>query len=100
MRDRYFRGREDLGIADIYRRQGHLGKAQFHFKRALDEEGWDRYAGLWRSYGEILADRQDFEGAVTALRRETWSAGEHSIPSVPPPGDVPPPQGERQSLKA
>jgi len=33
--------------------------------------------------------------AVTALRRETWGAGEHSMPNVPRPDAVPPPQGPR-----
>jgi acyl-CoA thioesterase len=30
--------------------------------------------------------------AFTALRRETWSAAEHSIPEVPAPSEVPPPK--------
>jgi acyl-CoA thioesterase len=34
--------------------------------------------------------------AFTALRRETWSAAEHTMPAVPPPGDVPlPARGPR-----
>jgi len=33
--------------------------------------------------------------AFTALRRETWGAGEHGMPSVPRPAEVPVPRGKR-----
>ncbi len=41
----------------------------------------------------VVEIRQDEQTAVTAtvftaLRRDTWSAGEHGLPAVPPPGDV------------
>ena len=34
--------------------------------------------------------------AFTAVRRETWGAVEHAMPSVPPPADVPLPQGPKR----
>jgi acyl-CoA thioesterase len=43
---------------------------------------------------EMLQDGQTVltATAVTALRRETWSAAEHTIPDVPAPQDVPLPE--------
>jgi len=59
----------NLGAARIYRRQGHLSKAQLHYERVLSQKGWDRTAAIWRDYAEVLADRREYEGAERALAR-------------------------------
>lgn len=59
----------NMGIAAIYRRQGMLAKSEYHYRKALDEEGWDRNPDLWRACAEVLAERQRFEEAAEAIHR-------------------------------
>jgi len=57
----------NVGVAEIYQKQGLLAKAQLHFEKAMLEEGWGRDAGLLRSYSEVLAERGDLAGAMKAI---------------------------------
>ncbi|MFC1679319.1 tetratricopeptide repeat protein [Elusimicrobiota bacterium] len=59
----------NMGIADIYRRQGLLAKSEFHYEKALEEEGWDINPDIWRAYAEVLAERQKFEEASAAIQK-------------------------------
>lgn len=58
----------NVGVAEIYQKQGLLAKAQEHFERAMLEEGWSRDPGILRSYSEVLAERGDLPGAMKAIR--------------------------------
>lgn len=63
------------GIAEIYRAQGNLAASERHYRRALDEEGWDKNADLWRDYGEVLAARRRYDEGAAALEKAVALSG-------------------------